>query len=232
MKPMKKRMLQDHTIQDALAFWQLLRRGRFRPLLAEPTENTIIQLFRYVITGASSFLVDFLLLFLLELAGLYYLPASAVSFLVGISCNFLLTKFFAFKSVDPTVGPTAEVFVFAAISGGGLVLTMVLMYLFTSRLQLYFMVSKLISSILVFFWNFLGRKFILYAGKVHDHAGPPPTKKGISHGRSLSLLPQTTSSHSSSPRSRIAFPVVPWHSRKAALPGASFHRWSSTGVSG
>lgn len=50
MKPMKKRMLQDHTIQDALAFWQLLRRGRFRPLLAEPTENTIIQLFRYVIT--------------------------------------------------------------------------------------------------------------------------------------------------------------------------------------
>lgn len=28
MKPMKKRMLQDHTIQDALAFWQLLRRGR------------------------------------------------------------------------------------------------------------------------------------------------------------------------------------------------------------
>ena len=71
MKPMKKRMLQDHTIQDALAFWQLLRRGRFRPLLAEPTENTIIQLFRYVITGASSFLVDFLLLFLLELAGLY-----------------------------------------------------------------------------------------------------------------------------------------------------------------
>ena len=106
----------------------------------------------------------------LELAGLYYLPASAVSFLVGISCNFLLTKFFAFKSVDPTVGPTAEVFVFAAISGGGLVLTMVLMYLFTSRLQLYFMVSKLISSILVFFWNFLGRKFILYPGKVHEHA--------------------------------------------------------------
>ena len=72
MKPMKKRMLQDHTIQDALAFWQLLRRGRFRPLLAEPTENTIIQLFRYVITGASSFLVDFLLLFLLELASMYY----------------------------------------------------------------------------------------------------------------------------------------------------------------
>ena len=50
------------------------------------------------------------------------------------------------------------------------------------------------------------------------------------------MLPQTTSSHSRSPRSRIAFPVVPWHSRKAALPGASFEtdedgycRWYSDG---
>ena len=48
-----------------------------------------------------------------------------------------------------------------------LLLTMGLMYLFTSRLHLYFMVSKLISSILVFVWNFLGRKLILYPGKAH-----------------------------------------------------------------
>ena len=76
MKPMKKRMLQDHTIQDALAFWQLLRRGRFRPLLAEPTENTIIQLFRYVITGSSSFLVDFLLLAVLSSSVRRLLPGG------------------------------------------------------------------------------------------------------------------------------------------------------------
>lgn len=55
-----------------------------------------------------------------------------------------------------------------AISVGGLVLTTLLMYFFTSHLQVYFMVSKLISSILVFFWNFLGRKILLYPGKVHE----------------------------------------------------------------
>lgn len=42
------------------------------------------------------------------------------------------------------------------------------MFLFTSHLHVYFMVSKLISSILVFFWNFLARKFILYPGKIHE----------------------------------------------------------------
>lgn len=153
------------TTQDALRFWELLKHGDVRALFVTPTQNTMVQFFRYVITGSSTFLVDFGLLFLLETVGVHYLPAAACSFLVGISCNFLLTKFFAFKAVDPTVGPAGEVILFAAISGGGLALTVLLMYLFTSWLHLYFMLSKLISSMLVFFWNFLGRKLLLYPGK-------------------------------------------------------------------
>ena len=61
-----------------------------------------------------------------------------------------------------------EVLVFCAISVVGLLLTELLMFFFTSHLHVYFMVSKLISSILVFFWNFLARKFILYPGKIHE----------------------------------------------------------------
>ena len=106
---MKDRLLQlllkGHTVQDAIAFWELFRRGRFHALLLEPTANTVTQLFRYVITGVSSFLVDFLLLFFLEAAGMHYLPAAACSFTAGTVCNFLLTKFFAFKSINATVGP-------------------------------------------------------------------------------------------------------------------------------
>ena len=160
--------LKGHTVQDAIAFWELFRRGRFHALLLEPTANTVTQLFRYVITGVSSFLVDFLFLFFLEAAGMHYLPAAACSFTAGTVCNFLLTKFFAFKSINATVGPAVEVLVFCAISVVGLLLTELLMFLFTSHLHVYFMVSKLISSILVFFWNFLARKFILYPGKIHE----------------------------------------------------------------
>ena len=134
---MKKPMLQERTIQDAIAFWQQLRHGQFRPLFAEPTENTVTQLFRYVLTGASSFLVDFLLLFLLEMLGVHYLPAAACSFAVGITCNFLLTKYFAFKSVDSSVGPAAEIAVFIAISVVGLLVTMG-----TTKKQLYRIVFR------------------------------------------------------------------------------------------
>ena len=159
-----KNTLPGQLFQDASGFWRILRTGDFCALFAASSQNSIVQLFRYALTGGSSFLVDFLLLFFLERAGVYYLPAAAVAFLAGITCNFLLTKFFAFKSVAPSVKGVGEVAVFAAISGVGLGLTMLLMYFFTSRLHIYFMFSKLISSVTVFLWNFLGRKFILYPG--------------------------------------------------------------------
>jgi putative flippase GtrA len=159
----------DQLIRDAVAFWALVKAKDGRAIFQAPSQNSVVQLLRYGIVGGSTFLVDFLLLFFLTRAGVYYLPASACSFLVGICCNFVLTKRFAFKAVDPTMGPTAEVAVFAAISAGGLVLTTLLMGLFRGHLGLPVMGAKVLSSLLVFLWNFLGRKLILYPGQKHKH---------------------------------------------------------------
>ena len=65
----------------------------------------------------------------------------------------------------PLVGGAGEVAIFVFISAVGLGLTMALMHLFTDVAGLHVMVSKLVSSIIVFLWNFLGRKLILYPGK-------------------------------------------------------------------
>lgn len=167
---LKKIPLREQTIRDAIEFWTLLRTGNGHGLFLDCTLNTITQLFRYVITGISSFLVDYFLLFFLEMLGMHYLSASALSFLAGMTCNFLLTKFFAFRNLGPDRGPAIEIAVFIAISGGGLLLTTLLMFWLTSHVQLYFMTSKVISSILVFFWNFFARKWILYSNQSHTHA--------------------------------------------------------------
>lgn len=167
---LKKIPLREHTIKDAIEFWTLLRTGNGHGLFLACTQNTITQLFRYVITGVSSFLVDYFLLFFLEMLGLHYLSASALSFLAGMTCNFLLTKFFAFRNLGPDVRPVIEIAVFAGIAASGLLLTTALMFWLTSHVQLYFMTSKVISSILVFFWNFFARKIILYSDHSHTHA--------------------------------------------------------------
>ena len=44
----------------------------------------------------------------------------------------------------------------------GLGLNELIMYLGCEKLQLHYMVAKLISTAVVFFWNFFARKFILF----------------------------------------------------------------------
>ena len=151
--------------RDGLEFWRALHTGDVRSLLQAGTGNSVVQLFRYALVGGSTFLVDFFLLLLLTHGGVHPVPASGLSFSVGIACNFLLTKFFAFKSVAPSARGLGEVAVFLIISLVGLGLTMAFMRLFTGPAGLSPMPAKLVSAILVFFWNFLGRKFILYPGR-------------------------------------------------------------------
>lgn len=150
---------------DWREFLREWRTGDLRALFQSGSGNGMVQLFRYALVGGSTFLVDYLLLFVLTRAGVSPVPAAGISFAVGITCNFLLTKFFAFKSVDPRVEGAGEVAVFAFISGVGLLLTMLLIHLFTGPAGLPVMLAKLISSVIVFAWNFLGRKLILYPGR-------------------------------------------------------------------
>lgn len=171
MKDFFLRHLPQHTIDDAIQLWGILKGRDFRSLFLRPTENTIIQLIRYGITGGTSFLVDYLLLYSLERSGAHYLIAAALAFLMGISCNFLLTKHFAFRAVDAAVRPGAEVVVFGAISAGGLGLTLLFLYLFTTHLRLHLMLAKFVSSLLVFVWNFSARKLFLYPGQPHEETG-------------------------------------------------------------
>lgn len=155
----------DTLAADAAEFWQQLRKGDVRSLFQAGTGNSVVQLFRYAMVGGSTFLIDFFTLYLLTRLGVPSVPASGVGFTLGIVCNFLLTKFFAFKSVAPLVGGVGEVAVFAVISLVGLGLTMLLIHLFADVAGFPVMLSKLMSSVLVFFWNFLGRKLILYPNR-------------------------------------------------------------------
>lgn len=168
MKELFFRLFKGHSTEDILAFWALLRRGDFRSIFLEPTENTFTQLVRYGITGSTSFAVDYLLLYSMEKTGAYYLVAAALAFILGSMCNFVMTKYFAFKAVDPSVRPGAELMVFCAIVAGGLGLTVLFLFLFTTHLGMPLMAAKFVSSLLVFAWNFAGRKFLLYPGGPHQ----------------------------------------------------------------
>ncbi|MBO4379433.1 MAG: GtrA family protein [Muribaculaceae bacterium] len=132
-------------------------------LFVEPTNNWFIQLFRYVFVGGFAFIVDYGMLFALtEFCDLYYLLSATISFVAGLVVNYLLSTSWVFRSGAVMQNKLAEFTVFALIGLVGLLLNNVLLYLFTDICGVHYMISKLITTVLVMGWNFGARKHILF----------------------------------------------------------------------
>ena len=134
-------------------------------LFSEPTTQPFIQFFRYVFVGGCSFLVDAGVLWLCVHAGLHYLVGACFGFVAGLVCNFLLSRALVFHAQTPRVGRMLEFLGYALIGLVGLGLTEALLYFFTEIVHLHYMLSKVVASAVVLFWNFFARKIILYRNK-------------------------------------------------------------------
>lgn len=131
-------------------------------LFIQPTNNSLIQLFRYCFVGGFAFIVDAGGLFLLtEYAGLYYLLSATISFILGLVVNYLLSKSWIFRKSKLTSRWT-EFIIYSIIGVVGLGLNTLFLYLFTDCLHIYYMLSKIITAALVMLWNFFARKIILF----------------------------------------------------------------------
>ena len=135
-------------------------------LFVEPTNNWAIQLFRYLFVGGLAFIVDYGLLYVLtEYAGMHYIVSATLSFIAGLTVNYLISTHWIFKSGTVVKNRAGEFVIFALIGVVGLVLNNILLYFFTDICGIHYMISKLITTALVMLWNFFGRKLILFNSK-------------------------------------------------------------------
>lgn len=134
----------------------------WRQWLIEPTESTTIQFGRYIFVGGLAFVVDIGTLFLLtSKAEVHYLVSAALAFLLGLMANYILSRGWVFPR-RALQNATLEFAVFGAIGVVGLGLNELGMWLLSSFLGLYYLYSKLITTAVVFFWNFGARKMSLF----------------------------------------------------------------------
>lgn len=131
-------------------------------LFKDKTDSTLIQLFRYGFVGGIAFLVDYGTLYMLtEFFGVHYLLSATIAFLLGLIVNYLLSISWVFNS-RKTENRWTEFTVFAIIGIIGLGLNALIMYLCTDVFCIHYLISKLESTVMVFFWNFFARKAILF----------------------------------------------------------------------
>ena len=140
-----------------------------RKLFININNNTFIQFFRYLFVGGFAFLIDSGLLYILtEYAHLHYLFSATFGFIFGLVINYLLSKIWVFSS-NTIKKQWVEFIVFSLIGIVGLGLNNLFLWIFTDYCSIHYMLSKVLTTIIVFFWNFLARKFILFNSEIEEN---------------------------------------------------------------
>ena len=131
-------------------------------IMKDQTDNTQIQLFRYLFVGGAAFIVDLTSLFILtNYLGFYYLISAAIAFILGLTVNYFLSVKWVFNRRN-LENRTFEFGIFAIIGIVGLGLNEVFIWFFTQDLQIYYLFSKILAAVIILFWNFFARKFMLF----------------------------------------------------------------------
>lgn len=122
--------------------------------------QVILQLIRFGIVGVIAALTDVgVLVALKELLHMEVLFASAISFCVSVTVNYLLSMTFVFKSKNQS--RLREFFIFVVLSVGGLGLNQMILWIGLKFTSVYYLLVKLFAMIIVPVYNFLTRKVFL-----------------------------------------------------------------------
>ena len=114
----------------------------------------------YGIIGSFSSGLDFLIYTLLvQFVGLQYLVANCISVVAGISTSFYLNRNYNFKVKDHT---KRRFSIFLTVGLCGLVMSNLILYLCIDNLGMDKLISKLLSIVLVVFFQFLVNKYLTF----------------------------------------------------------------------
>ena len=132
------------------------------------------QLISYVFVGGIAAIVEWVFFwFFSNVLNLNYILATVLAFMFSTAANLILGRVWTFKDNKAYEGKRVkETVLIYAVSALGLLFNMLLMYLFVSVIgwntSFLKVISKILSTGIVFFWNFFIRKLVIYRKKEED----------------------------------------------------------------
>lgn len=127
-----------------------------------PSHDTSVQFIRSLVVSVIALCFDFgSLVILKEKFGVQYLLAAAIGFCIGVVVNYVLSVVWVFANRKFT-NKHAEFTIFFVICAVGLALNLGIIAALVQIMRMDYRLAKAIATVVVFFWNFVARKKVLY----------------------------------------------------------------------
>jgi putative flippase GtrA len=133
--------------------------------IAEETDNTFIQFFRYLFVGGFAFIIDYAASILaVRVFDIYEVSAAIISFILGLTANYILSSLWIFRR--RRIAKQSYDFMFFGLIGMiGMLLKAAIVWFLTEVPEMIIEFSNPLATGVVFIWNFLARKYLLYNRK-------------------------------------------------------------------
>lgn len=125
------------------------------------TENLLIQIFKFGIVGVIATIIDFAFLYLFREA--FHFPvllANTLSFCISVIYNYMASVKWVFD-VNKEKDARKQFIIFIIFSVIGLLLNDLIMWISTDILSIYYLLAKIIATLIVMVFNFITRKLFL-----------------------------------------------------------------------
>ncbi|MGE7367187.1 GtrA family protein [Desemzia incerta] len=124
--------------------------------------RVIDQVFKFGIVGVIAAAIDFGILFILtSFFDVFYLLSAAIAYIVSTAFNYIASMRYVFVSKYDKTEKNKELLIFLVLSLIGLGINEFFMWFFVEKYNIYYILAKVIATVIVMAWNFITRKFFL-----------------------------------------------------------------------
>lgn len=119
------------------------------------------KIIRFGIVGFIATIIDFVCLYIFkEFLNFNVILANTLSFTISVIYNYIASIKYVFD-VDKNKNRKIQFIVFIVFSVLGLILNNLILYLLTDKLNIYYLISKIIATLFVMIFNYVTRKKFL-----------------------------------------------------------------------
>lgn len=123
-------------------------------------KNNLKDFLLYLVVGGIATVTEWFLFFVMEKCRIHYVIATAIAYILSTFVNWLVGRLLVFK--DNHSSFLKEILSIYVASIVGLLLNLIIMWLAIDIININEMISKISATAIVFFYNFIVRKLLIY----------------------------------------------------------------------